>query len=34
MSRSSSHARSSYTWPRDWFMEASGFDFVYSSNIQ
>ena len=27
-------ARSSYTGPIDWFMEASGFDFEYSSNVQ
>ena len=31
---SSSYARSSYTGPMDWFKEASGFDFEYSSNIQ
>ena len=32
--RSSSYARSSYTRPRDWFKETSGFDFEYSSYIQ
>ena len=26
--------RSSYKGPKDWFKEASGFDFEYSSNIQ
>ena len=31
---SSSHAKSSYIGPKDWFKEASDFDFEYSSNIQ
>ena len=31
---SSSYARPSYTVPRDWFKEASGFDLEFSSNIQ
>jgi hypothetical protein len=31
---SSSYAKLLYTWPMDWFKEASGFDFEYSSNIQ
>ena len=31
---SSTYVRLSYTWLRNWFKDANGFDFEYSSNIQ